>query len=64
MRHMWKQMAMLDEVDGMMELLTEQASDLMFVGLARAECFANRSETSMRVVRGRIRNEVVPRESI
>ena len=31
---------MLGEIEEMTELLTEQASDLMFVGLAKAEGFA------------------------
>ena len=34
-----KQMTMMGEIEEMTELLTEQASDLMFVGLAEAEGF-------------------------
>ena len=40
LRQTWKQIAMLGEVEDMTELSTEQASDLMFVGLATAEGFA------------------------
>ena len=40
LRQMWKQIATLGEIEEMTELLTEQASDLMFVGLAKAEGFA------------------------
>ena len=64
LRQMWKQIAMLGEVEEMTELLTEQASDLMFVGLAKAEGFCNRSETSVRNEGCRIRDEVAARESI
>ena len=37
---MWKQVAMMGEVEHMTELMSQQASDLMFVGLAKAEGFA------------------------
>ena len=40
LRQMWKQIAILGEVEEMTELSTEQASDLMFLGLAKAEGLA------------------------
>ena len=54
-------MAMLGEVEDMTELLTEQVSDLMFVGLAKAEGFCNRSETSVRNEGCRIHDKVAAR---
>ena len=40
LRQMWRQKTMFGEVEEMTRLLTEQAFDLMFVGLAKAEGFA------------------------
>ena len=40
LRHMWKQIMIMGEMEEMMKLMTEQASDLMFVGMPRAEGFS------------------------
>ena len=40
LRQVWKQIAMMGEVEEIMELLTQQTSDLMSVGLAKPEGFA------------------------
>ena len=40
LRQIWKQMAMLGGIEEMTELLTEQAPDLMFVGLPNVVDFA------------------------
>ena len=40
LRQMWKQMAFMVEVEEITELLTEQASDITFVGVAEVEGFA------------------------
>ena len=40
LRQMWKQTMMLGEMEKMVKLMTEQASDLMFVGMPRAEGFS------------------------
>ena len=40
LRQMWKQVMMMREMEEMAKLMTEQASDLMFVGMPRAEGFS------------------------
>ena len=40
LRQLWKQMMMMEEVEEMAKLVTEQASDFIFVGMPRAEGFS------------------------
>ena len=54
---------MMGEFEELTELLTEQASDLMFVGLPEADGFCNGSEITLRNEVCRIYDEVVARES-